>query len=352
MSTAELASPAPGRGAPAGGAPARPGRAWLRLLRSELRLIFLRWRNLALLAVLAAIPVLLGIALRALGARAGAAVAAGPAVPRPGRRQRRVPGAAWPLTVMLTLVLPLAVAVVSGDSGGRRGRRTARCATCSPSPPGRTRLLGIKYAAAPGVLPGRVPAGRRSSLVVGAVLFPIGPVTLLSGTTVLAGRRAAAAAPGRPCTWRPAMAALGRDRPGHLDVHRARRSRAIAAILVIAIGQRGGRQRAAVLRSCTRTCPRTGGCRSTGCSARRWPGGAGPRAALVRDLRGHLRRDRLGPVHHRRRHQLSMTASRCHCSAVTSATGAPGPIPARISSLRFPNPVSASILSARAEGWR
>ena len=64
MSTAE-APPRPAGVAPAGGT-VRHGvvRPWLRMLRSELGLIFRRWRNLLLLAVLIGIPVLLGIALR------------------------------------------------------------------------------------------------------------------------------------------------------------------------------------------------------------------------------------------------------------------------------------------------
>src|SRR5262249_56897856 len=55
-----------GGAAPAAGGAARRGvvRPWLRMLRSELGLIFRRWRNLLLLAVLVGIPVLLGIALR------------------------------------------------------------------------------------------------------------------------------------------------------------------------------------------------------------------------------------------------------------------------------------------------
>jgi hypothetical protein len=42
---------------------AAPVRHWLRLFRSELRIIFLRPRNLAMLALLAAAPVFLGIVL-------------------------------------------------------------------------------------------------------------------------------------------------------------------------------------------------------------------------------------------------------------------------------------------------
>src|ERR1700733_15542668 len=71
MSTAELSAPRGGAPAPAGGTPlaahARPRngvRTWLRLLGSELHLMFRRWRNLALLGVLVVLPVVLGIGLR------------------------------------------------------------------------------------------------------------------------------------------------------------------------------------------------------------------------------------------------------------------------------------------------
>src|SRR5215469_4270213 len=115
MSTADVA-PAPVQ--PAGVLAARRGfvRPWLRLLRSELGLMFRRWRNRALLAVVVAIPILLGSALRL-------------AVPQGGNQGGSGLGGAFlaqvagngvflaflSLTIMLTLVLPLVVAVVSGE---------------------------------------------------------------------------------------------------------------------------------------------------------------------------------------------------------------------------------------------
>ena len=179
MSTAEL--PAPPRAAsprPPERRPA-PAVAWLRLLRSELRLIFLRWRNLILLAVLAAIPVLVGIALRLAGPSSGGQ---GP----PFLDQVAGNGvflAFLALTVMLTLVLPLAVAVVSGDSvAGEAGHGTLRYLLTVPA--GRTRLLAVKYT---GLLCYCLVCSLLIALVslaVGAAAFPIGPVTLLSGSTV------------------------------------------------------------------------------------------------------------------------------------------------------------------------
>ena len=67
MSTAELTA-TPDGGALAAGDRAPAGvRQWFRLLSSELRLIFRRWRNLALLAVLVVLPVVLGIGLKVAG---------------------------------------------------------------------------------------------------------------------------------------------------------------------------------------------------------------------------------------------------------------------------------------------
>ena len=190
MSTAE--SPGAGAVTAARAAPAAPGTApappaaWLRLLRSELRLVFRRRRNLALLGVVAAIPVIIGIALRVAAPPPAGGGGGGPAF------LSQVAGngvflSFLALTVMLTLVLPLVVAVVSGDSvAGEAGYGTLRYLLAVPA--GRTRLLGIKYLAA--VAFGLCAAAVVSvvSLLCGVILFPVGPVTLLSGTTVpLAG---------------------------------------------------------------------------------------------------------------------------------------------------------------------
>src|SRR5437868_14576831 len=75
MSQAEAPeSEAPGTDGP----PRRLPRRWsLGLLRSEIGTAFLRWRTLALLAVLAGVPVLVGIAVKIETGRGGASGGSG-----------------------------------------------------------------------------------------------------------------------------------------------------------------------------------------------------------------------------------------------------------------------------------
>ena len=182
MSTADLAGP---RLDPAArpGHPAGPVMPWIRFLRSELSLIFLRWRTLALLAVLAAIPVLIGVALKlaASPGRGGQGPAFLGQVAGNGVFLTLVS-----LTVLLTLVLPLAVAVVAGDSvAGEASHGTLRYLLAIPA--GRVRLLGVKYAAVVIFCLAACAVVTAASLAIGAALFPVGPVTLLSGTTLSLG---------------------------------------------------------------------------------------------------------------------------------------------------------------------
>ncbi len=176
-------APAP-QPVPAGPAPAprRPGpvAAWLRLLRSELSLVFLRWRNLLLLAALAVLPALLGIALRLAGPHGGGGPESSFIDQLAGNG---IFLAFIAFTLMLALVLPLAMAVVSGDSvAGEAGTGTLRYLLAVPA--GRTRLLAVKYTVV--VIYGLAASAvvTVASLVTGVLLFPVGPVTLLSGTTI------------------------------------------------------------------------------------------------------------------------------------------------------------------------
>ncbi|HEV2371760.1 MAG TPA: ABC transporter permease subunit [Streptosporangiaceae bacterium] len=163
-----------------------PVRSWLRLLRSEVSLVFRRWRNVALLAVVVVLPVMLGIALR-LAAPQPSGGGGGGGGPNAFLIDQLAGNGVFlafvALTIMMTLVLPLTVAVVSGDSvAGESSLGTLRYLLTVPA--GRTRLLAVKYVAV--VLFGLTACVLVSvaSLLAGIALFPVGPVTLLSGTTV------------------------------------------------------------------------------------------------------------------------------------------------------------------------
>jgi ABC-2 type transport system permease protein len=161
---------------------AAPVRHWLRFFRSELRNVFLRPRNLAMLAVLAGAPVFLGVVLW-INAPAPGSGGPGAGVFVGQIAENGVFLSLFAIYVLLTVLLPLAVSVVSGDSvAGEAGLGTLR--TLLTVPAGRTRLLATKYAtivvfcfAATLIVAGL-------GLAMGAIFFPVGPVTLLSGDTV------------------------------------------------------------------------------------------------------------------------------------------------------------------------
>jgi ABC-2 type transport system permease protein len=168
MSTAELTL-----------APRRSAGIGMRLFRSELGLTFRRRRNQALLVLLGAVPVMVGIALRLTA--------------KPGNNDgpnliNQVAGNGVFLSVgalffVLPLILPLAVAVVSGDSiAGEASTGTLRYLLAVPA--GRTRLLMVKYATSVTFCLVAVATIAATALVTGFLLFPVGPVTLLSGSTV------------------------------------------------------------------------------------------------------------------------------------------------------------------------
>jgi ABC-2 type transport system permease protein len=185
MSTAELAATPDGSALVAGDRAPGGVRQWLRLLASELRLIFRRWRNLALLAVLVILPVVLGIGLKVAGPNGGGG--GGPEATFFAQLAGNGVFLAFiALSILLTLVLPLVIAVVSGDSvAGEAGAGTLRYLLTVPA--GRTRLLAVKYTAV--VIFGLAACLLVTvvSLIMGVILFPVGPVTLLSGTTVSLG---------------------------------------------------------------------------------------------------------------------------------------------------------------------
>jgi ABC-2 type transport system permease protein len=159
-----------------------PVLANIRFFRSELRLVFLRRRNQLLLVVTAIFPLVIGIALR---------------LARPETQGGNGAGVAFfnelagngvfltfiALSTLLVLVLPVVVAVVAGDSvAGEAGYGTLRYLLAVPA--GRTRLLAVKFGAIVTFGLAATFIVSAVALVTGAALFPVGPVTLLSGATV------------------------------------------------------------------------------------------------------------------------------------------------------------------------
>ena len=180
--SAESPLAGPGPAALAGGRPAvGPGRAWLRFFRSELRQVFLRRRNLLLLAVVALFPILIGVGLRLASHPhngGGGGLSFVTQLTGNGIFLSFIA-----LTVLLTLVMPVVVAVVAGDSiAGEAGYGTLRYLLAVPA--GRTRLLVVKYGVIVVFAVAVTFVVTGVALATGAALFPIGPVTLLSGTTV------------------------------------------------------------------------------------------------------------------------------------------------------------------------
>src|ERR1700761_8803775 len=168
---------------PAAGRAPGATRAWLRYFRSELRQVFGRRRNLILLAVVGLFPILIGVGLRLASHPHSGGGGNGGLAFITQLTGNGIFLSFIALSILLTLVMPVAVAVIAGDSiAGEAGYGTLRYLLAVPA--GRTRLLAVKYATVV------VWAGTATFVVsviarvTGVALFGAGPVTLLSGNTV------------------------------------------------------------------------------------------------------------------------------------------------------------------------
>src|SRR5690606_896687 len=149
----------------------------LRLLGSELGLTFRRPRNLVILGVLAVVPVILGVVLRTLSGETQGATIVGVVA------GNSVMLAFAALFVLVQLMLPVAVAIVAGDEiAGEASLGTLRYLLIAPA--GRIRLLLVKYANAVLFSLAATAVVTLSALIAGFALFPVGPIMLLSGTTI------------------------------------------------------------------------------------------------------------------------------------------------------------------------
>jgi ABC-2 type transport system permease protein len=154
--------------------------ATARLMRSELRLVFGRRRNLVLLAGLALIPIIIGVVV--LITQDTAVAGQGP----PFLQKITNNGLFLVLTALfscLPLLLPLTVAIVSGDAiAGEAQAGTLRYLLVAPI--GRTRLLLVKAIGSLMFAAAAVLVIAVVGLVIGGVFFGFGDVTLLSGDQV------------------------------------------------------------------------------------------------------------------------------------------------------------------------
>ncbi|MEV6417910.1 ABC transporter permease [Kribbella sp. NPDC051718] len=152
------------------------GRYTVALFASELHLVFGRARTWVTLAVLAGVPVLVGVAIKLSGADGGEGFLG------------QVAGNGFFLVVAslglsLPFFLPTAVTVVAGESlAGEASLGTLRNMLTAPA--GRSRLLAAKLVALVVFCLAATMTIFLSGLIAGVVLFPIGDVVLLSGTTV------------------------------------------------------------------------------------------------------------------------------------------------------------------------
>ncbi|MEU1574329.1 ABC transporter permease [Streptomyces collinus] len=155
------------------------------LLRNELVTTFRRWRTLALLAVLAGVPILVGIAVKIEtgdGSSPGGGGGGGPAF----ISQITNNGLFLVFTALaatLPFFLPMAVGVVAGDAiAGEANSGTLRYLLVAPA--GRSRLLLTKYATVVVFCLAATLVVAVSALTVGALLFPLGDLTTISGTQI------------------------------------------------------------------------------------------------------------------------------------------------------------------------
>lgn len=154
--------------------------AGLDLLGSELSVLFRRRRTWAMLAAVALIPILLAVAVRLTASE----LDPGDGPPFLDRVTQNGLFVGFTATVVaIPLFLPLTIGVVAGDTiAGEAGLGTLRYLLVSPA--GRLRLLLIKYAGAAAFSLAATLTLVVVGAIIGALLFPVGPVTLLSGETI------------------------------------------------------------------------------------------------------------------------------------------------------------------------
>ncbi|MFH8442649.1 ABC transporter permease [Streptomyces sp. NPDC018026] len=173
---------------PGPGAARTPSPLWsLGLFRSELLTTFRRWRTLALLAVLATVPVLVGIAVKIETSDGSSLSGGGGGGEGPAFISQISNNGLFlvftALAATLPFFLPMAIGVVAGDAiAGESNAGTLRYLLVAPA--GRSRLLLTKYATVIAFCLAATLVVAVSALAVGALLFPAGDLITVSGTRI------------------------------------------------------------------------------------------------------------------------------------------------------------------------
>ncbi|MGW2782913.1 ABC transporter permease [Streptomyces populi] len=164
-----------------------PSPLWtLGLFRDELVTTFRRWRTIALLGVLAAVPVLIGVAVK-IETRDGSSAGGGGGGEGPAFIAQITNNGLFlvftGLAATLPFFLPMAIGVIAGDAiAGEANAGTLRYLLVAPA--GRTRLLLTKYATTMTFCLVATLVVAVSAFAVGALLFPLGELTTISGTRI------------------------------------------------------------------------------------------------------------------------------------------------------------------------
>ena len=155
-------------------------RLGLDLYLSELSVMFRRRRTWAMLVAVALIPILLAVAVRL----SSQVLAPGEGPPFLDRVTQNGLFVSFTATVIaIPLFLPLTIGVVAGDTiSGEASQGTLRYLLVSPA--GRARLLVVKYVGAIAFSIAATLTLIIAGTIIGAILFPVGPVTLLSGDVI------------------------------------------------------------------------------------------------------------------------------------------------------------------------
>ena len=149
-------------------------------MQSELSVLFRRRRTWAMLFTISMIPILLAIAVKL----SGSTLPPGEGPPFLDRVSQNGMFVGFTAMIMaIPLFLPLTIGVVAGDTiAGEANTGTLRYLLVAPV--SRARLLVVKYFGAVAFALAAAFTLMITGIIIGAILFPVGPVTLLSGDVI------------------------------------------------------------------------------------------------------------------------------------------------------------------------